>query len=76
MLKEPAEDRYSSGLKEISEGKRIGFAKMMYTRVFYADGCGDFESSKGTLNRLLDLPEENLDEATKVALSARKLPTG
>ncbi len=72
IKKEPAQERYSSGIEEIKEGKRIGFAKMMYTRVFYRDGCGDFEHNKGTLNSLLDLPEEDIDEATKAAIERSK----
>ena len=72
IRKESAQERYSSGLKEIKEGKRIGFAKMMYTRVFYPDGSGDFEHNKGTLNALLDLPKENIDEATKIAIERSK----
>ena len=73
IAKEPAQERYSNGIKEIQEGKRIGFAKMMYTRVFYPDGCGDFEHNKGTLNSLLDLPKENIDEATKAAIERSKI---
>jgi len=72
IMKEPANDRYSGGLKEIQEGKRIGFAKMMYTRVFFPDGCGDFEHNKGTLNELLGLPKEDIDEATRVAIERSK----
>lgn len=70
---EPSMERYSNGLKEIKEGKRVGFAKMMYTRVFYQDGCGDLER-KGTINALLDLPEEDLDEATARAAERSKNP--
>ena len=73
ITKEPSQERYSSGIKEIQEGKRIGFAKMMYTRVFYPDGCGDFEHNKGTINSLLDLPKENIDEATKAAIERSKI---
>lgn len=69
--KEPAQERYSSGLKEMREGKRIGFAKMI-SRVFYPDGSGDFEHNKGTLNGLLDLPKEDIDEATKTAIERSK----
>lgn len=72
ITKEPAQERYSSGIKEMQEGKRIGFAKMMITRVFYPDGCGDFEHNKGTLNSLLDLPKEDIDEATKAAIERSK----
>lgn len=40
ITNEPAQERYSSGIKEIQEGKRIGYAKMMYIQVLYPDGCG------------------------------------
>ena len=66
ITKEPSKDRCENGLKEIQEGMRVGFAKMMYTRVFYPDGCGDV--SDKTINHLLDLPEEDIDEATKRAI--------
>jgi hypothetical protein len=72
ITKQPAQERYSSGLKEIKEGQRIGYAKMMYSRVFYSDGCGDFEHNKSTLNSLLGLPEESIDDATKVAIERSK----
>ncbi|KAI0158622.1 hypothetical protein BJ166DRAFT_498682 [Pestalotiopsis sp. NC0098] len=74
ITKEPAEQRYSDGLKEIKEGARIGFAKMMYTRVFFADGCGDFEATKGTINNVLGLPKEDIDTATKAAIERSKGP--
>ena len=72
ITKELAQERYASGLEEIKQGKRIGFAKMMYTRVSYPDGCGDFEHNKGTLNGLLGLPKEEIDEATKAAIERSK----
>lgn len=65
ITKQPAQERYFSGIKDMQEGKCISFIKMMYTRVFYPDGCGDFEHNKVTLNSLLDLPEEDIDEVTK-----------
>lgn len=67
ITKEPAEKRYADGMKEIQEGKPSGFAKMC-TRVFFSDGCGNFEHQKNKLNDLLDLPVENIDEATAVAM--------
>ncbi|KAF2119016.1 hypothetical protein BDV96DRAFT_684632 [Lophiotrema nucula] len=69
---EGARDRYETGLNEIKEGKRSGFAKMMFTRVFIDDGTGDFENGKGTLNSVLGLPNEDLDEATKRAIERVK----
>ena len=73
ITKETAQERHTSGVKGIQGGnpKRIDFAKMMYTRVFYPDGCGDFES-KGTLNGLLGLPKEDIDNATRDAFERSK----
>lgn len=72
IRKESAHEGYASGISEIQEGKRTGWAKMMYTRVFFADGCGDVENSKGTVNTVLGLPKEDIDEATKVAVERSK----
>lgn len=36
--------------------------------MFFPDGSGDFEGGKGTQNALLGLLEEDIDEATKVAI--------
>jgi hypothetical protein len=46
----------------------------MYTRVFFDDGCGDFES-KGTLNSVLGLPKEDIDTATGAAIERSKGPS-
>ncbi|KAF2491421.1 NAD(P)-binding protein [Lophium mytilinum] len=72
VTKEPAQERYSTGIEQIEEGQRIGYAKMMYTRVFYPDGCGDTEHNRGTLNSLLGLPKEDIDEATNRAIERSK----
>lgn len=53
-------------MKDIKEGNLTGFTKMG-CRIFFPDGSADFEHNKGTLNRMLHLPE-SIDEATKVAL--------
>lgn len=71
ITKEPSNKRYANGMKEMYEGSREGFAKMLYTRVFYPDGCGDIEY-KGTINDLLGLPTEDIDAATWVALDRAK----
>ncbi|KAJ5604576.1 hypothetical protein N7510_009730 [Penicillium lagena] len=75
--RESAQERYANGVKEMHEGNRTGFVKMLYTRVFYPDGSGDIENSKGTVNALLGLPKEDLDEATKAAeVRSRTHPFG
>ena len=62
---EPTAHRYKDGVAEMKNGDRTGFAKAMYSRTFYPNGDGDYESSRGTVNDLLGLPREDLDEATK-----------
>jgi len=72
ITEEPAHERYSTGMKQIQAGEKEGFAKMLYTRVFYDDGVGNVEQSRGTVNAVLGLPEEDMDEATKVAIERSK----
>ena len=69
---QPAAERYEKGVRAFKEGDRKALSLVMYSRVFYADGNGDFESRRGTLNRLLGLPRESIDEATKVAIARAK----
>lgn len=65
---ESSKKRYESGMAELQKGNRLGFARLLYTRVFYPDGSGDFETSKGLQNNILGLPKEDIDEYNKVAL--------
>jgi hypothetical protein len=71
IAKESTTERWASGMKAIQEGNRTGFFKLV-ARLFYSDGCGDFEHSKGTLNGLLQLPKEELDDATRLAIERAK----
>jgi len=72
VTKEPSHERYINGIKAMKSGDRMGFARMMYSRVFYPDDCGNFEKTKGTINELLGLPKEDIDEATKAAIKRSK----
>lgn len=72
--KEPSHERYAAGFEAMKKGDRSGFGKVMYTRVFYPDGTGDTEHSKGTINEALGLLEEDIDEYTKVAIERSKAP--
>ncbi|KAL9609165.1 MAG: hypothetical protein Q9167_006042 [Letrouitia subvulpina] len=72
ITKEPAQEVFSTAAQRIKEGKREAFANFLYSRIFFPDGCGDFEHHKGTLNSMLGLPKEDLDEATKVAIERQK----
>lgn len=73
---EPSKERYKSGMEELKKGNRYGFARLLYTRMFYPDGSGDYESSKGLHNGILGLPKEDLDESTKIALKMAEENTG
>lgn len=59
-------DRYHRGMKMMKEGQIVGFGILLYARIFYEDGAGDYNSKLD--NKLLGLPEESLDKATKVAI--------
>ena len=65
---EPTGQRYKNGINEMQKGAMTGFAKAMYSRNFFPNGDGDFESSRGLANDLIGLPKEDLDEATKRAV--------
>ncbi|KAK6004229.1 hypothetical protein QM012_009079 [Aureobasidium pullulans] len=65
---ENTKERYQQGMQDMKNGDPTGFSKAMYARVFYPDGSGDYESSKGLDNEDLGLPHEDLDEATKRAV--------
>lgn len=68
ITKEPARERYAAAVKALQTGDRMAYVRMMYTRVFYDDGNGDFETRRGTSNKLLGLPKESIDEATSRAI--------
>ncbi|EED21097.1 conserved hypothetical protein [Talaromyces stipitatus ATCC 10500] len=76
ITKEPATQVYTMGLEQLKEGKREAFANVLYSRIFFPDGAGNFEDTKGTLNTMLGLPKEDLDEATKVAIERQKTQGG
>jgi len=62
---EPTAERYKNGLEEMKKGSMLGFAKAMYSRVFYPNGDGDYETSKGLDNSLINLQKDSIEEATK-----------
>ena len=68
ITKEDAKDRFAGGAEAVKKGGYSGFANMLYTRLFFPNGSGDFEHNKGTLNEILGLPKASIDDATKVAL--------
>ena len=65
---QPAQERWKEGVDLMESGKDFmrGFQTRMYARIFYKDGTGDISDKLD--NDRLELPEENLDEATKRAV--------
>lgn len=70
----PARDLYAAGVAELKAGNRDGFIKLLYTRIFFDDGNGNFEANRGVRNEELGLPNEDLDEATRVGISRADNP--
>ncbi|KAI2780051.1 hypothetical protein F4815DRAFT_499877 [Daldinia loculata] len=66
VTRESAEERWGQGRAALQEGNWKLFTKMLYSRMFFPNGDGDY---KGELhNDLLGLPVEDLDEATAVGV--------
>jgi len=65
---QPTSERHEEGKKRLQAGDRLGYGMLLYARNFYPDGTGAYESKYGLQNAVLGLPEEDLDERTKVAI--------
>ena len=65
---ESAEKRWKDGRAAIQQGDMKAFTKMLYSRMFFPNGDGDYESSRGLHNDLLSLPAEDLDQATAIGV--------
>ncbi len=64
-------ERYKNGLIAMKAGDRMGFVNALYTRVFFPNGDGDYESRRGLDNDLIGLKKEtkdDMDAATKRAV--------
>jgi hypothetical protein len=68
MVHEDPKKRYADGLEAMQGGDHAGFVKLLYSRVFYKDGCGDYETSRGLDNGALGLEKEDIDDFTKIAI--------
>lgn len=70
--KEPSKERYQKGIEAMKSAQdpmsaRMGAAMASFVRVFFPNGGGDYESTRGLDNAKLGLPKEDLDERTAVA---------
>jgi hypothetical protein len=62
------EERYKEGLTAVKSGDHSGWMKMGYSRMFFANGDGDYESSRGLHNDVLGLKTEDIDPYTKIGI--------
>ncbi|KAK9238096.1 hypothetical protein V1525DRAFT_124043 [Lipomyces kononenkoae] len=63
-----AKERFQSGQEELRKGNMAGFGRLLYARNFFAESNGNFGATKGLHNDILGLPEEDLDEFTKIGI--------
>jgi hypothetical protein len=63
---EDVRERYARGKADMQKGNMRGFGMMLYARLFFPDGAADYNSRLD--NKVLGLPEESLDEFTKLAV--------
>jgi hypothetical protein len=64
ISQESVEERFKEGQEGMKVHDWKVFVKMLYSRMFFANGDGDYESRIGLDNEVLGLPVEDLDEAT------------
>jgi hypothetical protein len=66
-----AKERYTAARDEMKGGSTAAFARQLYTR-YFIDEEGLFEKNYELENEKLGLPVEDLDEATKAAVTLRE----
>lgn len=67
---ETTKKRYEDGLAQVRAVNMAGFCKMLYARTLYPDNTSDLSAK--AQNKLLGLPEESLDECTKLGIDMVK----
>lgn len=70
--KVPSKERYQQGLEAMKHAQdpmsaRMGAAMASFVRIFFPNGGGDYENTRGLDNDKLGLPREDLDKCTVVA---------
>jgi hypothetical protein len=65
---ESSEQRWKDGTAEMLRGNSAAFTKLLYSRMFFPNGDGDYESRRALHNDMLGLPVEDLDAATSIAV--------
>jgi hypothetical protein len=68
-----AQQRWKHSFAEVVQGNFGAFTKMLYSRMFFLNGGGDYESHVTLDNSALGLPSEELDEHTAIAVRIGEL---
>ncbi|BDD60909.1 hypothetical protein MAP00_005998 [Monascus purpureus] len=71
-MHESAEQRWEHGQAALKKGKMAAFTKMMYSRVFFTNGDGDYQSRRELHNGLPGLSIEDLDDSTAIAVRMKR----
>jgi hypothetical protein len=62
------QQRFKEAQAAVQQGDWKMFTRMLYSRMFFPTGDGDYQSRVELHNDLLGLPVEDLDEATAVGV--------
>jgi hypothetical protein len=65
---ESSEKRWKDGQDALKESRWNAFTKMLYSRMFFPTGDGDYETSRSLHNDILGLQKEDLDEFTPIGI--------
>lgn len=60
-----SKERFTEARTRLLAGDRMAFGRVLYTRVLYPDGSGDFGAKYGLQNAVVDLPTADLHTATQ-----------
>ncbi|KAK2601756.1 hypothetical protein QQS21_004640 [Conoideocrella luteorostrata] len=74
ITQEATKKRYEDSLAQVKSGNMADFSKMLYARSFYPDNPSDISAK--VQNKLLGLPDEDLDESTKAGIELVKVLQG
>jgi hypothetical protein len=70
--KEPVKERFANAEEQMKKGNWAAASGWLYGRIFFPDGVGNHEKTRGLQNEALGLPREELDEATKTGIDRAK----
>lgn len=74
--KRPVQEYCNEGIEARRQGTMREVGRQVYSRVFFDDDAGNFEKRIGISNQMLGLPQEDIDEATKLAVKLQEERAG